>query len=137
MKTIDLFDKELKFANEELLKVVALAQKAGYKVHTFRPSGSVISQIFIDNGRTFGSSSASFGGVTYSTCHKSERGSGNGSGFVMSENCESANIKGIESCFCFAPNWATRTNTIKKQTWEQYLSEEKILTYAELPEITL
>lgn len=103
----------------------------GYKVHTFNPSGRYIRQIFIDNGKTFGSISERCSGVSYSTCHKSEPGSGNGTGFGLTSEPMLASEEWIDKCFIFAPNWATNTDKIKKQTWEEHMSELS-LTYSEI-----
>ena len=138
MKTIVLFDRELTFENDELYKAAKLAQSLGYKVHTFNPSGTKICQIFVDNGTIFGSISEHYGGVQYSTCHKSQRGSGNGSGFGLNGNdIMTATKQGIESCFIFAPHWASRA-MIKKQSWEEYQSEPitKILKYATIEKLS-
>jgi len=138
MKTINLFNKELEFKNDELLKAVELAISLGYKVHTFNPSGYYISQVFIDNGQTFGSVNEHFSGVQYSTCHKSEYGSGNGTGFGLNGfDIQVASKEGLESCFSFAPHWASNTSKIRKQTWEEHISEpiSKILTYAEITDL--
>lgn len=134
MKTIKLFDKELKFYNEELYNAAKMAIGMGYKVHTFNPSGFYIRQIFIDNGKTFGSVSEYYSGVRYSTCHKSELGSGNGTGFGLSEEPMNATKDGINSVFMFAPRWATNTNRIKKETWDEHISRpiNQILTYGEI-----
>jgi hypothetical protein len=134
MKTINLFDRELTFKNEELYKAAKLALSLGYKVHTFNPSGKYICQIFVDNGVTFGSISEHYSGVRYSTCHKSKHGSGNGTGFGLTEEIAFASKEGIESCFIFAPYWASNTGKIKKQSWEEYQREPitQILTYSEI-----
>ena len=132
MKTINLFNKELSFYNEELYKAAKLAIEIGYKVHTFNPSGYYIRQIFVDNGKTFGSVSESYSGVSYSTCHKSGYGSGNGTGFGLSDSPEMATKEGIESVFMFAPNWARNTNKIKKESWKEYLSRSSIFKYEEI-----
>lgn len=136
MKTqrkINLFGRELEFYNDELLKVAKMALNMGYKVHTFNPSGRYINQIFVDNGKTFGSISQCYSGVSYSTCHKSINGSGNGSGFVIHPDPMLANEELINDCFITVPNWAeNELNKIKKQTWEEYLGGERILNYSEI-----
>lgn len=106
MMKLTIFNKDVSFKNEELEKAAKLAVKMGYKVHTFNPSGFYINQIFIDNGKTFGSMSGCYSGVSASTCHKSERGSGNGSGFGVVSEPSIANEWLINQCFIFAPNWA-------------------------------
>lgn len=139
MKTINLFDRELKFSNAELYKCVELAIEMGLKVHTFKPSGDTINQIFVDNGITFGSISGFYSGVQYSTCHKSKRGSNCGTGFGVSGyslDIETATKKGVESCFMFVPNWVCYRDgiNIEKETFEQHISTPigKILKYSEI-----
>lgn len=128
-----LLNKKLyKYSNETLKDVHTLAIKKGYKVYSYEQRGNTISQIFISNGVTFGTVHEAFGGVTYSTCHKSERNSGNGTGFGMSDDCCTCNEDDLETIFAFAPRWAKNTNKIKKQTWEQYTERETILKYGEL-----
>ena len=135
---INLFNRELTFENEELHKAAKLALQMGYKVHTFSPSGSKIRPIFIDNGQTFGSVSEHFSGVRYSTCHKSEYGSGHGTGFGLNGfDIQTASEEGLESCFIFAPHWASNTSKIKKQSWKEYQGEKitQILTYGEITDL--
>ena len=131
-KKVRLFDKDLHFYNDELYDVAKLAVKMGYKIHTFNPSGFYIKQIFVDNGNTFGSISENYSGVSYSTCHKSERGSGNGTGFGLTSEPMLASEEWINKCFIFAPIWATNTDKIKKERWEDHLKKETILKYEEI-----
>jgi hypothetical protein len=137
MKSFIFNEKVYTFENEELEKAYLIAKENGFLVHTFIPSGYKISQIFVDNGETFGSISASYGGLSYSTCHKSTRNSGNGSGFGIDGSimpCESASIEKIKQVFMFAPNWAKNLHTIKKETWQEHISHpiSKILSYVDL-----
>ena len=131
---VNLFDRELSFYNEELATAAKMAIEMGYKVYTFNPSGGFIKQIFVDNGKTFGSISEYYSGVSYSTCHKSERGSGNGTGFGLTSEPMLASRKWIDKVFIFAPQWAKNTNRIKKQTWEQHQYEPitQILKYEQI-----
>lgn len=135
MKTIQLFDRELKFDNESLYMCAELAINKGYRVHTFNPSGNVISQIFIDNGKTFGSIQSNYGCVQYSTCHKATKGIGTGFGFYQNE-CSCADIEKIEKTLSLCPSWVAPSDRCRvvKQTWEQHQSEPitQILKYAEI-----
>ena len=132
MRKISIFNKELTFYNDELLKACQLAIELGYKVHTFNPSGKYISQVFIDNGTTFGSVSEYYSGVSYSTCHISKNGSGNGSGFGITSDPMNATKEGVNSVFISYPDWCRNVGGIEKQTWKEYLGRETILTYGEI-----
>lgn len=133
-KKNSIFGRELYFYNNELYKAAKLAIDMGYKVHTFNPSGFYISQIFVDNGITFGSISECYSGVKHSTCHKSEHGSGNGTGFGLSSDPMLVSKDLINECFIFAPLWAKSTDRIKKESWQEYISRpiNQILKYAEI-----
>ena len=132
---ISLFGKNLKFANEELYKCVEIAINCGYKVHTFCPSGYVISQIFIDNGITFGSISANYSGVQHSTRHKPVKEIGTGFGFGNIEVLP-ASEKVVNDVLLFCPTWVSPADRRKviKQSWEEYQKSPiaKILKYAEI-----
>lgn len=133
---ITLFNRELTFRNEELFKAAKMAIDMGFKVHTFNPSRCYIEQIFIDNGDTFGSISAKYTGLSYSTCHKAVRNSGNGSGFGLTKlsSIEIANEERIKDVFIFAPYWASNRHTIIKEKWEDHIKEpiNRILHYSEI-----
>ena len=133
-KKISLFGKELSFYNDELFNAAKLAIEMGYKVHTFKPSGFYIKQIFIDNGITFGSVSEYYSGVSYHTCHKSVLGSGNGTGFGLTKEPMLAKKEMSNRVLLFAPDWATNTHLIKKETWEEHIKRpiNSILEYAEI-----
>ncbi len=133
--TITLFNKKLTFDNEQLYNCAKIAIEKGYKVHTFNPSGFVISQIFIDNGRTFGSISANYSGIRYSTCHKATKGIGTGFGFIQNE-CSCADIDKIEKILSLCPSWVSPSDKARviKQSWVEYQSEPitQILKYSEI-----
>jgi hypothetical protein len=128
-----------KLANSDLQKVVEIAKKKGYKVRTFESSGSVINQIFIEDqiGR-LGSCSAYFGGVQFSTMHKSKSGSGNGSGFGQLVKGEDFNDpENLDVCFISFHYWAgsrERQGVTKYNGWSDYRQPKvnQILKYYEL-----
>ena len=135
MKTenkIELFDKELFFYNDELFKAAKLAISMGYKVHTFKPSGIYIHQIFVDNGKTFGSISEYFSGVRHSTCHKGDFGSNQGSGFGFGDDPLLVDKDIVNECLMYAPKWANNERGFKKETWTEYLKRCTILKYEEI-----
>lgn len=123
-------DMEKKFENKELEKAVKMAKEMGLRVWTSHNFNNTISYVFFDNGKTYGYCEASFGGVTYSTCHKSKYGSGCGTGFRMYSDTSTANKEDIQRTLEHAPGWAWhKAENIKKITFEAHAKEVKLKYY--------
>lgn len=132
MKTTKREDRILR--NESMFDVVDIAKNRGYKVYTFDSSSKYIEQIFIEDkeGRV-GSCSSYYGGIQFSTVHKSKRGSGLGNGFGGLVKGQDFNQpKDLDICFISYPYWHSKGGVEKYKSFEDYKLENKILKYYEL-----
>lgn len=112
----------IKYENTELKAVVSMAKKAGYEVWTFKTSNNIIGQVFVVDAadRSYGTVSADFSGVKYSTCHKPNKACGNG--FALDSETRVASLRLIKRTFCTGPGWASGYfEHVQKLTWEQKL----------------
>lgn len=126
----------MEYENKELERVVEIAKANQYRVYAFQHD-KPISQVFITNGRSIGTVSASYGGVSYSTVHKPDMNIGTGFGLSGDAlDCDYASIDKIRSCVhSVRPYWATGeryANVHKWESWDKYQQKEKILKYFEV-----
>ena len=125
---------EREFKSEVLGHVYGHAKSLGYRVYTFESRG-LINQIFIENEKGFiGTCQGYFGGIRYSTVHKSERGSGLGTGFGDLTGKDFDDVEDIDKCFMVAPGWAMQHagDIYKYKSFEEYKEKNTILKYYEI-----
>lgn len=124
------------FKNNDLAKVVEVAKAKGYKVYTYENTSNHITQIFIENTNgQIGTAQAHYGGIKFSTIHRPERGSGNGSGFGSLVRGEEFNSpENIDICFIHSPYWTNgrQANVTKYKSFADYLKYNTILNYYEI-----
>ncbi|MCP4341305.1 MAG: hypothetical protein GY799_21070 [Desulfobulbaceae bacterium] len=122
----------MKFANLELEKVVVMAKEMGLKVWAFQKSPRKISQVFFDDGKTFGTASADFGTLNYGTCHKANRRTG--TGYRIGESNILASKEMVKATFSFAPSWAWSNDlrSIEKETFEEHTKSRSAMDYFEI-----
>lgn len=126
MKTLEL--NTIEFTNAELKDTVKLLIKEGFNIYTSKGNHNdtdKISYVYYEKDNKLAYLQAErFGGLKYSTVHRSERGSGFGSGFSMCDDAEvNLTIDELKKGFVLAPNWATGdiTKITKYKGMEDYL----------------
>jgi len=119
----------MKYKNDNLAEVVAIAKSKGYKVFGFQKN--IISQVFIENtnGKVGTCSAGNSDGVHFGTVHKRSQ---IGTGFRVDGGQLPTEV---ETCFAFAPNWASPHDIkhIKKySSFDDYLKFNTVLNYFEI-----
>ena len=118
------------YENKELEKAVNLANSMGLKVWTFETNRNYISQVFFDDGIAYGTASASYGGLSYGTCHKACRECGTGFGMGNNIDCDIAHKDAIKATLSYAPGWAVNKGyKVIKESFEQHIKNSNLKYY--------
>lgn len=125
------------FKNEELKKTAELLIASGFRVYTSNssPSSSNTSYIYYEENNKIAYAQAQYWGISVSTSHRSERGSGFGTGFGLTEDAASnLTLEELRSGFIVAPKWVHGDfkKITKYKGMKDYISHNPILTYVEI-----
>lgn len=125
--------KEREYGLPALKILVERMQKRGWKVYTFESNGK-IRQVHYSHENKIGTAWCTYGQVSIGTVHHANPYSGTGFGMNKFDNPTATDA---EQGFCMCPHgFVNMISTVRKyKSWEDYIKNEKILKFYEIPAI--
>lgn len=125
----------IKFKNQELARVVEIAEQNNYRVFAFQHDEPISQVLVVSENNKIGTISESWGGLSYGTVHKPCHKFGTGfglSGYMVSSPASLSMIKAC--CEIVKPEWASSGEVKKYKNWEEYVNNpiNAILKYFEI-----